>query len=130
MGIGMPKGKSLAQRVMENVAGSQEEFVNHQIEIQGYRDRLIRLAKKWRWGKCDDPDDPPFNLNDWLDLSTYNNVQMYHDIYHQYDEDLKLIAAGLATLATYAEAAKLYASLAAFVASFTVGDILLLEQRP
>ena len=88
-GQGMPGGKSLLARVVENVVGSSARFAGHQEQINNYRNRLIGLLDKWRDDKCGDP---PSGVQRWIDESSEQKVRLYHDGYHNYMEFVQEIA--------------------------------------
>ena len=116
-GRGMPGGKSLLRRVVEQITGDPARFDSHQVEINGLRDRLRNLRREWRKNDCDDPDDPPYGTNLWIDETAPGVLRQYAKDYQQYISDLKAIASGVAAAATIAEAAALFTALSEYIVS-------------
>jgi RHS repeat-associated protein len=95
-GQGMPGGKSLLLRVVQQITGSQAGFAGHQEQIDGYRKRLRNLSFKWKNNDCDDPDDPPYGTNQWIAQTSAKVLQQYQQKYLQYMQDLSEGVAGIA----------------------------------
>jgi len=55
-GVGMPGGKSLLMRVVEQIVGQGGDvYDKHEHEIEGYRNRLKNLRREWNDNDCGDP---------------------------------------------------------------------------
>ena len=95
-GKGMPGGKSLLLRVVQQITGSAAQFDGHQEQINNYRNRLTNLKNSWKDNDCDDPNNPPFGTNLWITDTSASTLKNYQQMYQQYQQD---VAAGAAALA-------------------------------
>ncbi len=116
-GNGMPGGKSLLTRVVEQITGSPALFDGHQEQIDNYTNRLRNLRSDWKDNDCNGPNDPPV----WAPISGSNEtnwrvLQKQQREYQQYLHDLKIGAvAGAAAIAQ---------EIAAFLASLGEGALV------
>jgi hypothetical protein len=79
-GVGMPEGKSLIRRVVENIVGSTKKFDGHMEQIQNMRNRLLDFKRDWAKNDCSGK--PPNGLDEWLDETTEKKIRAWHDAYH------------------------------------------------
>ncbi len=91
-GKGMPGGKSLLARVIENIVGSSEKFDGHMEEIQNYRNRLIELRQDWNDNDCDGK--PPHGVDGWLNETTRSKIKERHDRYQDIVQEMKMLGVG------------------------------------
>jgi hypothetical protein len=89
-GSGMPHGKSLIRRVIEQVIGSDESYDGHQEEIDNYRGRLKNARRDLNNQKndCHDKDDWNKRIDRLMELSDPNTVKRRHEEHKQFKEDL------------------------------------------
>jgi RHS repeat-associated protein len=117
-GAGMPGGKSLLVRVVQQITGTAAGFDSHQEQIDNYRNRLRNLRKEWEKNDCDPPDnDPPYGLNNWINETAPGVLKQYQKEYQQYLTDVGDVAAGTATAAIYAAISQIVTSIGDFLAS-------------
>lgn len=116
-GVGMPSGKSLFRRVVEQIAGDPDRFVGHQNQIDNYRNRLKDLRSDWRGNDCDPPDDPPYGTNYLIQETSAKVLRKYQKKYQQYTADLAAIIACVATGAIFAQVPSLITSLSGYLES-------------
>jgi RHS repeat-associated protein len=118
-GVGMPGGKSLLTRVVQNITGSSAGYDGHDKQIQGIRNRLINLKGQWKDDDCDDPDNPPGGVNTWIKETNPKTLRKYHDDYQQLLQDLTKIGTAGAVAGGYLilQAEQLLQAIEGFVGS-------------
>lgn len=78
-GVGMPGGKSLLTRVVEQIVGQGGDvYSKHEEEIEGLRNRLKKLRKNWNDNDCGDP---PGGVGEWILGTNPKLVRAAHDAY-------------------------------------------------
>jgi len=124
-GIGMPKGKSLLQRVVEQIVGDPAKSTDHQVEIDGYRQRLKNLRREWRQNNCgDDDDEPPYGVSQWIDDTVGSKLRQYNQDWLQAMNDLAGYATSASSIVLLYQAESLLNSIAAFLASLGAEDLV------
>jgi RHS repeat-associated protein len=123
-GVGMPGGKSLLTRVVQQVTSSPALFPGHQEQIDNYRNKLNKLINRWDDADCDPPGGPP-GLSDLIDLTDGPSLWSFQQDYQQFVQDLWLIATGAGTAAIYSAVGALSAAIQAFFAELSVDLVLI-----
>ena len=103
---------------------SGETFRKHQVVLDGLRNRLTNLLKRWDMNNCDPPGGPP-GLSDLIDQTSFDNLQRLQEEYQQFIQDMQLILSGTASAAIYGAAYALWTAIeGAIEAIFT--DMILI----
>ncbi|MGC1453046.1 MAG: RHS repeat-associated core domain-containing protein, partial [Candidatus Sulfotelmatobacter sp.] len=116
-GTGMPGNKSLLTRVVQQITGSPSQFDGHQEEIDTYRNRLKNLRRQWQNHDCDDPDDPPYGTNQWIDETAPGLLRQYNLENQQFLNDLTSLASGAGSIVVLMQAELLFGSIAEYIGS-------------